>query len=58
MTAPVSPAERLERLARKPLAPHRHELRMLAERLRALEAYEYGQEAPELAQLDLLGAVA
>jgi hypothetical protein len=51
MTAPnvvplrtASEADRLERLARKPLAPHRHELRMLAERLRALEALALDQQ--------------
>jgi hypothetical protein len=41
---PTSEADRLERLANKPLAPHRHELRMLAERLRALEAFTREQD--------------
>jgi hypothetical protein len=37
--------EQLERLASKPLMPRRHELLMLAERLRVLQAYERSQEA-------------
>jgi hypothetical protein len=41
---PMSVADRLESLARKPLAAHRNELRMLAERLRALEALDREHE--------------
>jgi hypothetical protein len=37
---PLGAPEQLERRASKPLMPRRHELRMLAERLRALDALD------------------
>jgi hypothetical protein len=36
---PVGPGNQFERLARRPLTPHRAEHRMLAGRLRAIDAF-------------------
>lgn len=45
---PTGLADRLERLARKPLTPRRRELRMLAERRRAIDALDREHEPAEL----------
>ena len=52
----MSAADRLEAFARKPLAPHRFELRMLADRLRALDAPT--DVRVQHGQLDLFGLAA
>lgn len=45
---PASPADRLDRLARRPLQRHRQELRVLARRLRTLEALDREHEPAQL----------